>query len=313
MRSLELNQLGMRLVKEWQIRGVIAPLPFQPESEDEPKMGRVTGYLHPLFDPTNLDEMTGLLQVKELPKRMLKTGKMSDKGSYWVRLYDWSPKALDEYHAKNGSEEEWMGEENRAHQCLLTEWEDLRDLKAAKVGKATIEEELHLRPVVTSLDPNDDGYVTSPFMAAIPFMRAVMVSEMYLERNEECVGHPIGVFGQNAPRVDRLHPGVLIEGDFKWAQPGNLDVLSVRLDSKRQNLARVMGLPAHKIGNPPHRRAMSRTIRPMTRNAMSSTSLREKVSASCCSAHNSSSDSDRFISSDNSNCSYHSAHNSASC
>lgn len=240
IESLELPQLARRLVREWIVRGVMASLPYQLPHEKTPRIGRVTGYLEPLFDPDNLDMLVGLLQIKKIPG---KTGhSFMRNGSYWIRIYDWSYEALEEAKIKDAEKES---------RCVLTEWVDIANLKAAKPGKASRLQEVTLRPVVTHLDPNDEGEICSDFMLAVPFMRGVLASDIGLERGEELAGYPIPVF-ENAGRVDAVSAAIPIEvqpgGKFYWAEPGNLDVLEKRLEGKRSNLARVMSLPAHKVG-----------------------------------------------------------------
>lgn len=224
LRSLMLQDLAKRLTREWIVQGIIATLPYRRDTdppETPPRIGRVTGYIQPLYED-DLDQPVGLFQVKRIP--------WQDGSPYWVRVYDWS--------------------ESLPGECVLHQWEGLREPHGIETPP-TAAPQIVIRPVVTMLDPTNDGVIISDWVAAIPKMLGVMSTELHLTRNEEFSGHPIPVF-DNASDVPVISPSVPVRvqpgGSFQFAQPGNLDPLRERLNDKRQDLGRALHLPSHTVG-----------------------------------------------------------------
>lgn len=223
MVPLRLEENARKIAEQWNVDGIIAAHAYLSRQTNQPRLARLTGYLEPYLNPRDMDEVQGLYQAKSALDGHGQT-------RWWVRVYDWTdtPGGL----------------------CTIREWRDLRS--PVELGRPPDEETPGAqRPAVRVGPATPEGLIMSRFLTAIPLMRAVMATEMALERGRELAAWPIPVF-KNAVEVSVVSPAVPVQvaddGDFYFAQPGNLDQLQARLDDRLRRFGQDMNLPAVQIG-----------------------------------------------------------------
>lgn len=222
LRPLRLEENARKLAEQWNVDGVMAVHAYLDRETNRPKLSRLTGYLEPYLHPRNMDEVQGLYQAKS---RLTSQGHTR----WWVRVYDWS---------------------DSGETCVIREWRDLMNPTALAT---TPDDEFTGAqiPAVRIGPTTQDGLVMSRFLASLPLMRAVMAVELSLERARELAAWPIPVF-KNATEVTVVSPAVPVQvsedGDFFFAEPGNLDALQQRLDDRLRRFTQDMCLPSAIVG-----------------------------------------------------------------
>ncbi len=208
-----LERLARDLARDYYVSGVAAAYAYVSEGEERPTIGRLGGYIEPYVHPMDADRVTGLYQAKSYLSQ--------DGRRWWVRVWDL--------------------EDNE-----VREWRELMD--PTELGRPPDAVLSGLTPRFAFYDRLPDGLPTSPFYWAIPMMRDLMASELFLARIEEYAAYPLPVFGgQTEPQ--EIAPGLPVQGEFAWAQPGSLAELRAQREVKLERLRDGLALPGGFLGN----------------------------------------------------------------
>ncbi len=207
-----LIRLVRNLARDYYVAGVAAGYAYQPET-GPPRIGRLTGYIEPYTHPMDADVVTGLYQAKTVTTR---------RGiRYWVRVWD----------IEDGQ---------------VREWRELQTPTDLGYPPDRVLEGLTPRFAFYDLTP--EGLPWSPFFWAVPMLRDLMASELFLARVEEYAAYPVPRFGPET-EVQQIAPGLPVQGEFEWSAPGSLAELREQRAVKLERLRDAMALPGGFLGN----------------------------------------------------------------
>lgn len=218
LTSLDLDALAERLARDVTITGIAAVIANQHHEGAEPKLTRLSGYLEPITDDEDVDEITGLFQAWQTLK--------GRKPVWMVRIYDFK-------------------------QQTMTEWANLSNPGSlTKNPTAIIENASMPRLLVPNID---DGLVLGEFVVSLPRLKALYATEFRLLRVEEIAAFP-RLFLRGEVKVENPgSPASVLRGDkdsdAKFLEPGNLEQLRQQRGIKREDLRDDLALPGGFLGN----------------------------------------------------------------